>query len=46
MAVEATTRSRGRAYVVAGIITRGDAAIPWFYLRQLHDLVDSSTRRP
>jgi hypothetical protein len=29
------------AYVVAGLITLAMPAIPWIYLRQLHELVDS-----
>ncbi len=29
------------AYVVAGLVTLAMPAIPWLYLRQLHDLVDS-----
>jgi hypothetical protein len=29
------------AYVVAGLVTLAMPAIPWIYLRQLHDLVDS-----
>jgi hypothetical protein len=29
------------AYVVAGLVTLAMPAIPWIYLRQLHDIVDS-----
>jgi hypothetical protein len=29
------------AYVVAGLVTLAMPAIPWIYLRQLHELVDS-----
>ena len=28
-------------YVLAGLVTLAMPAIPWFYLRQLRDLVDS-----
>ena len=28
-------------YVLAGLVTLAMAAIPWFYLRQLRDLVDT-----
>ncbi len=29
------------AYVVAGLVTLAMPVIPWIYLRQLHELVDS-----
>lgn len=31
-------------YGVAGLVTVGMAAIPWFYLRELHDVHDAFTR--
>jgi hypothetical protein len=30
------------AYVIAGLVTVGMPAIPWIYLRQLHELLDAS----
>jgi hypothetical protein len=39
MAVESTTAA-WVFYVLAGVITLGMPAIPWFYLRQLRDLLD------
>ena len=30
------------AYVVAGLVTLAMPAIPWIYLRQLHELLDAS----
>jgi hypothetical protein len=29
------------AYVIAGLVTLAMPAIPWIYLRQLHELVDT-----
>ena len=39
MAVDSTTAA-WVIYVLAGVITLGMPAIPWFYLRQLRDLLD------
>jgi hypothetical protein len=39
MAVDSTTAA-WVFYVLAGVITLGMPAIPWFYLRQLRDLLD------